>query len=191
MSKTKQDKSVDTPEQSTKSTATATTTKTPSASSGTTGVNMDDFTCPVCGAAHRIFKAKVDGDDTHVWCGNCGTNTSEWVRGERREAQVKSIVESQLGPTSPIHPDTPTCDHPTFTRDGVEVKCGSRRWAHDGKSIQYCGKCGRNYTGKPVSAAVIASLGLAKEILMEPVSPLNAKQIERLEKERRGETAGK
>lgn len=163
MSKTKkQKKSQDTAEQSTPPEETASTTEKPSESS--TGESKDDtpkkakkaskstedlakeMKCPVCGADYEKFKY---ADHNHkMYCGMCGTN----VKGYQKSKKWGPIIEAWMdtyGPKNQEMPEgTPTCEATSFTKDGVELTCGSKHWRHDGEKLLYCGKCGTNYPKK-------------------------------------------
>ncbi len=113
MSKTKkQEKSSDTPEQSTKSEESVSTTETASKSSGGDSVDLSEFNCPVCGAKAKSFK----GDSReHAHCGMCGTNL-QWARtSPKYKPMFEAWASARFDKNVNYHEDTPLCGAKSFT----------------------------------------------------------------------------
>lgn len=162
MTKTKKQKNLqDTPEQSTPAVATAPNTVTPSKSS--TGESAEGLAeqlkCPVCGGDHTSFK--LEATNHEVFCGVCGANTREYAKSPKWGPIIAAWVK-KYGPQIPNLPETtPVCKAKSYTKDRVEIACGSQAWKHDGEKLLYCGKCGANYQGKQPDNVkeIIKSLG--------------------------------
>lgn len=94
-------------------------------------------------------------------CGGCGLNATDWAYTEKYVEAAKEYVRKYSKSRGPsFHENTPRCQAPVIVGDEIQT-CGSRRWAHNGEKLTYCGACGANYKGEQPKKVdeIIKSLG--------------------------------
>lgn len=123
-------------------------------------VDLAQFKCPICGSQH--FKLNQNVDYLDMWCGSCGANYSSWCTDKNIEA-AKAYAKKHRKATVKAPGSTPRCKNPINLVDGTFAECGSQDWVHDGTKLNYCGKCGANFTGpQPENVAEIIKVSKMK-----------------------------
>jgi len=203
MSKTKKEEKLqDKPEQSTPPEVTATITETTSSDSttesieapdadvsadkktGTAAVVAEDLACPICGSDHSAFQS----DQGHVYCGGCGTNATAWAVGNNQHKALLAWKAKYDKRGVEVPEGTPVCGSISVSKNGVESKCDSTQWQHDGTKLVYCGTCGANYKGEQPEnvAEIIERMGRKNAIQSYSSSkPWSDNETKRLEEARR------